>query len=290
MFQTILAKLPSGKLTQRSSLALLVALASLFAGSSLQAAPIQAEKVVGTQWPEAQQVSMDAIKHQPFDKLLKKYVNKDGRVNYKAWHASTADRQTLTNYIAHLSQANERIAAQKNAKLAFWINSYNAVTIEGILQVYPTTSIRKHTSETGGYNIWKNLKLIVGDTKINLHDIENARLRKMGEPRIHFAIVCASIGCPRLMNAAYMPNTLDKQLTTNAKDFFSRSQNLQVDPSSKMVKISKIIEWYGSDFGATPSQQIAALEKYWPAADVQALSAGGFRESYLPYDWNLNTQ
>ena len=154
-------------------------------------------KLRGVQWPSSEQVSMDSINHQPFDKLLKKYVNKDGRVNYKAWHASTADRKVLTDYLAHLSQANENKPAQRNAKLAYWINAYNAVTIEGILRVYPTTSIRKHTSKLpGGYNIWKNLKLVVGDMKINLEDIENKRLRKMSEPRVHFAIVCASIGCP----------------------------------------------------------------------------------------------
>ena len=272
--------------SNRLALVLLATLASLFVGSS-----VQAEETAGQQWPANEQVSMDAIKHQAFDKLLKKYVNKDGRVNYRAWHENAADRQSLTNYLAQLSKANSNTPAQRNAKLAYWINAYNAVTIDGILRVYPTTSIRKHTSETGGYNIWKDLKLIVGDAKINLEDIENKVLRKMNEPRIHFAIVCASIGCPRLMNAAYMPDKLDQQLTVNAKDFFSRSQNLQVDTNSKTIKLSKILEWYGTDFGADVGTQVSALEKYWPAADVQALGAGGYSlGGYLPYDWNLNTQ
>ena len=285
MLENTIAATPSNRFTRRVALGLMVAFASVFTTSSLKA-----EETVGTQWPESQQVSMDSIDHQVFDKLLKKYVNKDGRVNYQAWHASTADRKMLTDYLAHLSQANANIAAQRNAKLCYWINSYNAVTIEGIMRVYPTTSIRKHTSETGGYNIWKNLKLIVGDNKINLEDIENKVLRKMNEPRIHFAIVCASIGCPRLMNEAYMPNKLDQQLVTNTKDFFSRSQNLQVDTNAKQVKLSKILEWYGTDFGADVATQIRALEKYWPAADVQAIAAGGYSVGYLPYDWNLNTQ
>ena len=276
---------------QRTTFAFLAVLAVLIAGSSAQAVQVaQAEQVAGTQWPADQQISMDAVKHQPFDKLLKKYVNKDGRVNYKDWHASATDRQELTNYLAHLSQVNSQAPAQRNAQLAYWINSYNAVTIEGIMRVYPTTSIRKHTSDTGGYNIWKDLKLIVGDRKINLTDIENKVLRKMNEPRIHFAIVCASIGCPRLLNEAYMPNKLEQQLVTNTKDFFSRSQNLQVDPNSRKVKLSKILEWYGTDFGADVGTQIAALQKYWPAADVQAIAAGGYSVEYLPYDWNLNTQ
>ena len=296
MSQKTLTKTPSNRLAQRIKYAFLAALAVLVAGSSVQAKQsgstmVQSEQTAGVQWPTAQQVSMDAIKHQPFDKLLKKYVNKDGRVNYRVWHADATDRKALTDYIGHLSQANANTPAKRNAKLAYWINSYNAVTIEGIMRVYPTTSIRKHTSDTGGYNLWKDLKLIVGDGKINLTDIENKVLRKMNEPRIHFAIVCASIGCPRLLNEAYMPDKLEQQLVTNTKDFFSRSQNMQVDTNAKTIKLSKIMEWYGTDFGADVSAQISALEKYWPAADVQAIGAGGYSVGgYLPYDWNLNTQ
>ena len=248
-----------------------------------------AQGTAGKQWPVAQQVSMDSINHQAFDKLLKKYVDKNGMVNYKAWHASTTDRSTLTTYLEHLGQASFNQPAQRNAQLAYWINAYNAVTIEGILRVYPTKSIRKHTKPVG-YNIWKNLKLHVADKKINLEDIEHKVLRKMNEPRIHFAIVCASIGCPRLLNEAYSAEKMEQQLTVNTKDFFSRSQNLQIDPNSKQIKLSKLLEWYGSDFGGDINTQLTAYKKYWPAESVQAVAAGGFSIGYLSYDWNLNAQ
>ncbi|MDB2686585.1 DUF547 domain-containing protein [Mariniblastus sp.] len=285
MFQNKPAQSQAKLFAEKSKLALLALLACFFASSS-----VQADEIAGTQWPASEQISMDSVNHKPFNKLLKKYVNKDGRVNYRAWHENASDRKALTDYLAHLSQANANTPAERKAKLAFWINSYNAVTIEGILRVYPTKSIRKHTSKVGGYNIWKDLKLIVGDKKINLEDIENKVLRKMNEPRIHFAIVCASIGCPRLLNEAYTPDKIEKQLVTNTKDFFSRSQNLQVDTTSKKLKLSKILEWYGTDFGADPSAQVAKLEKYWPADAVQAISTGGYSVGYLPYDWDLNTQ
>lgn len=250
---------------------------------------VQAQQTAGKQWPATQQVSMDSIKHQAFDKLLKKYVDKDGMVNYKAWHASTTDRSTLTTYLEHLGQASFNQPSQRNAQLAYWINAYNAVTIEGILRVYPTTSIRKHTKPVG-YNIWKNLKLHVDDKKINLEDIEHKVLRKMNEPRIHFAIVCASIGCPRLLNEAYSAEKMEQQLTVNTKDFFSRSQNLQIDPNSRQIKLSKLLDWYGSDFGGDINTQLTAYQKYWPAESVQAVAPGGFSIGYLSYDWNLNTQ
>ena len=248
-----------------------------------------AQGTAGKQWPVAQQVSMDSINHQAFDKLLKKYVDKNGMVNYRAWHASTTDRSSLTTYLEHLGQASLSQPAQRNAQFAYWINAYNAVTIEGILRVYPTKSIRKHTKPVG-YNIWKNLKLHVADKKINLEDIEHKVLRKMNEPRIHFAIVCASIGCPRLLNEAYSAEKMEQQLTVNTKDFFSRSQNLQIDPNSKQIKLSKLLEWYGSDFGGDINTQLTAYKKYWPAESVQAVAPGGFSIGYLSYDWNLNTQ
>jgi len=122
--------------------------------------------------------------------------------------------------------------------LAYWINAYNALTVEGILRVYPTTSIRNHTAKLFGYNIWKKLYLYSGGGKINLDSIEHKVLRKMDEPRIHFAIVCASIGCPRLLNKAYASDRIDNQLTTNAIDFFSRSQNLQFDSRNSVIHMS----------------------------------------------------
>ena len=82
----------------------------------------------------------------------------------------------------------------------------------------------------------------------------------------------------------------DRQLTVNTKDFFSRSQNFQVDQNSRTVKLSKLLEWYGSDFGGDINTQLTAYQKYWPAEAVQAVAAGGFSVGYLSYDWNLNTQ
>ncbi len=162
-----------------------------------------AKTPLGRSWNSSKQVSMENIDHSSYNSLLQKYVDNNGYVNYKAWKSSSKDRRTLNNYLAHLSQANRSIRASKNARLAFWINAYNAVTLEGIMQVYPTTSIRNHTAKLVGYNIWEDLYLIVGKNKFSLEQIEHKILRKMKEPRIHFAIVCASVGCPRLMNKAY---------------------------------------------------------------------------------------
>jgi hypothetical protein len=113
-------------------------------------------------------VSMDKVDHSGWDKLLRKYVDEDGYVNYQNWHASPSDRQALSGYLNKLSQANLPATASKDAKLAFWINAYNAVTVHGILSEYPTSSIRNHTAKLFGYNIWKDLQLYVGGQAFSL--------------------------------------------------------------------------------------------------------------------------
>jgi len=153
---------------------------------------------------------MDQIDHRSWDALLKRYVNQRGNVDYQAWKQSAADQRALDAYLAHLSSANPNAQALGAAKLAFWINAYNAVTIKGILREYPTSSIRNHTAKLFGYNIWDDLLLTVGGKPYSLNHMEHEVLRKMGEPRIHFAIVCASISCPRLLNEAYTASRLEQ--------------------------------------------------------------------------------
>ena len=248
-----------------------------------------AQERAGQTWPAAQRVSYDQIDHAAYDQLLQTYVDDNGLVNYKAWQANAADRQALQNYLNQLSRADNSIRSTKNGKLAYWINAYNALTIEGILRVYPTTSIRNHTPKIG-YNIWDNLKLTSGDELVSLNHIEHEILRKMSEPRIHFAIVCASIGCPRLLNQAYTADQLEEQLAGIATDFFSRAGNLTVDAGNKTLRFSKILSWFGSDFGQTQTDQLRAVYNYLPQEAQAVLSAGGYRVDFLEYNWNLNTQ
>ena len=236
-------------------------------------------------------VAMSAIGHDDWDALLQKYVDQDGRVDYAGWHASTADHAKLQNYLRQLSTASLSRSAETNERLAFWINAYNAVTVEGILREYPTTSIRNHTAKLFGYNIWKDLKLRVDQTAISLDDIEHKVLRKMGEPRIHFAIVCASIGCPRLLNRAYTPTRIEEQLETNAKDFFSRKQNFQFDANRKVFSLSAILNWFGDDFGDSKSKVLKRIAAWLPSESAKrAAATGNGRVEYLSYDWDLNTQ
>ncbi len=252
-------------------------------------ATASAKEPLGRAWPAGQYISMDDVDHAIYDQLLQTYVNGDGMVNYAAWRGSDTDRKSLQNYLVRLSQASPAVKASRAGQLAFWINAYNATTIEGILQVYPTSSIRNHTAKVAGYNLWKDLPLLVGGKPHSLDAMEHQVLRKMGEPRIHFAIVCASVGCPRLMNEAYTPDRIEEQLTLNTRDFFSRSQNFQVDQSGVM-HVSSILDWFGEDFGPTQQAQFTALQQYLPE-DAQRMAVNPrTRLVFQDYDWSLNEQ
>ena len=207
-----------------------------------------------------------------------------------AWLDSTNDLQLLDQYLAQLSQANPKAAASTPAKLAFWINAYNAVTVRGILREYPTRSIRDHQSKTFGYKIWHDLLLTVGGQGYSLHQMEHEILRPMGEPRIHFAIVCASIGCPPLLNAAYTAQDLETQLTSNSKRFFADPTKFSVTAQGEL-RLSKILQWFPKDFGPNQAAQLQTIAPYLPTSEAQNLAKSGrARIGYLEYDWRLNDQ
>ena len=247
--------------------------------------------VVGKAVSANQQVSMDKIDHSAWTGLLQKYVDTKGGVNYKAWKSSTGDVQLLDSYLNTLSTASRKTAASKSGQLAYWINAYNAVTIKGILREYPTSSIRNHTARFVGYNIWKNLLLIVGDSRINLDDIEHLVLRKMGEPRIHFSIVCASHSCPRLLNEAYLAERLEQQLTANSKNFFANPENFKHDVNGKKFQLSEIMSWFGEDFGSNQAAQLKSIAPYLPTTEAyNAAMKNTVKVSYVDYNWGLNEQ
>ncbi len=244
---------------------------------------------LGRTWKSSELASLDEIDHTAWDELLRDYVDGQGLVDYKRWKASPQDVAKLDGYLAELSRGSTQAAAGREAQLAFWINAYNAVTVKGILQVYPTTSIRNHTAKVVGYNIWDDLPLRVGGQGYSLNDMEHKILRKMDEPRIHFAIVCASIGCPRLLNEAYVPGRLEEQLAGNAAHFFAQPQNFRFEAPQNTVYLSSILEWFGEDFGSNKAAVLERIAPMLPSEEARAAALSeGVRVAYLEYDWNLN--
>ena len=246
--------------------------------------------VIGREWPLAERVACDAISHRPWDNLLHRFVDGDGNVDYAAWKNSADDLRQLDEYLISLSRMDRNRSASPAQRLAFWINAYNAMTVRGILREYPTSSIQNHVARVWGYNIWRDLKLVVGDTSYSLGEIEHAVLRPMNEPRIHFAIVCASRGCPRLLNEAYTAENPEQQLQRNTLAFFADPTKCAADTECNEVRLSPILNWYASDFGSTTPAILQRIASWLPD-DVKTLAQSmNVRVVYLDYDWSLNDQ
>jgi len=247
--------------------------------------------VLGDVKQAAPRTSLENIDHSSWNELLKNYVDRQGMVDYTRWKATPADVAALDAYINHLSTAEITRRTPRDAQLAYWINAYNAVTIKGILREYPTTSIRNHTAKVFGYNIWQDLQLSVQGKPYSLEQIEHEILRKMSEPRIHFAIVCASIGCPPLRSEAYSAEKIDEQLADNARRFFAQRSKFQFDPQRRSFAVSPILSWFAEDFGASSAKLLQMVSPYLPDPAARQVAKEGTGDlSYLDYDWNLNDQ
>ncbi|MEJ2584173.1 MAG: DUF547 domain-containing protein [Robiginitalea sp.] len=214
----------------------------------------------------------DPPSHKVWDQLLKKYVSPDGWVDYRGFDE---DREALISYLEILGDHSPTALWGRETVLAYYINLYNAATVLLILEHYPLESIRDIPRP------WGKKRIQIGDQRYSLGEIEHEILRKMGDPRIHFAINCASLSCPKLLAQAYAEETLESQLEEVARGFINDpSRN---DFSGEKPRLSRIFKWYRKDFTTRKTSLIDFLNRYLPVplpAKAQV--------SYLPYNWALN--
>ncbi|MBS1985406.1 MAG: DUF547 domain-containing protein [Bdellovibrionales bacterium] len=235
--------------------------------------------------------STSAGAHNGWTELLRRYVDGSGNVDYAKWCATEKDLQRLDDYVASLSRMEQRQLVNKPQKLAFWINAYNAVTIRRILREYPARVGQIVTSGESSPTVPNAEQFVVNDTKYSLDDIEHSVLRQLSDPRIHFAIVCGARGCPRLRDEAYEAERLEEQLEQNARNFFADVNKLTVDEQRKELRLSPILEWYATDFGASSSDDILQSITPWLPNDARKFTKGQkMRVIFNDYDWTLNDQ
>ena len=171
-------------------------------------------------------------------------------------------------------------------KLCFWINVYNIMAVKMVLDHYPVDSIKDVGSPTK--SVWKKKVGVVGGKEMTLDEIEHEILRKMGDPRIHAAIVCASVSCPDLRQEAYTTDHLDRQLDDQFKRFLANTgKGLQVDAEGGGIVLSKIFDWFEEDFESRGGI-LAFLFRYAPRKYRPFLKKGSDNVSYLDYNWDLN--
>ncbi len=207
-----------------------------------------------------------------YDMFLQKYVSKKGNVSYDKIKSNKSD---LEEVIAQFEKTQPSDKWSKNEKIAYYINAYNVYTLKVVIDNYPTKSIKDISGA------WDKKIVPNGSARISLGDLENKILRKMDEPRIHFAINCASFSCPNLINDAFLPQTLDKQMETATKAFINDKTKNSI--SEKEIKISEIFNWYGGDFKTKKTTLIDYLNKYSVIKiDNKA------KIKFADYNWGLN--
>jgi Protein of unknown function, DUF547 len=210
--------------------------------------------------------------HTKWNDLLKKYVTEKGNVNYKSFNT---DSKNLDVYLKELETAIPDKNYSRNETLAYWINAYNAYTVKLIVDNYPKKSIKDIP------NAWSKKWITLAKKKYSLEDIEHTILRKMNEPRIHFAINCASVSCPNLINEAYTADKLEKQLEASAKSFINDKTKNTI--AADKVEISEIFNWFAGDFKIGKATVIDYLNKY---STVKINKNAKIK--YKTYNWNLN--
>lgn len=227
--------------------------------------------------------------HADLTALLTQYVypSPDGvnRVDYDRWRDNTADRQALSDYIARL-EATSLAPLSRDARFAFWANLYNAVTVRLILDENPSRSIRQIRPHLFSLGPWKAKRVTVEGTRLSLDNIEHDTLRAhYGDPRVHYALNCASIGCPDLRTAAWEPETLHADLDAAARDYVNHPRGVTVRPDG--LVISKIYKWFREDFGDSAEGVIEHLLRY-ADGDLRSAIEARPRIAGHRYDWRLN--
>jgi len=224
--------------------------------------------------------SKTAIVHDRWDKILKQYVSPSGQVNYKG---ILENRDTLKQYLDLLSEfPPDAQTWTEEEQLTYWINAYNAFTVELILRYYPIKSIKEIGGSLPMINSAWDIKFFkIGGVDFDLNTIEHEILRKeFDEPRIHFAINCASVSCPILLNEAYTASKLEDQLQRQAIHFVNNPKKNQIN--NDKANLSKIFNWFENDFTRNGTL-IDFVNQY-----SQTTISSNAKTAFMDYDWNLN--
>jgi len=227
-----------------------------------------------------------------YSSILRAHVH-EGVVDYEA----LGKDERLNRYIAWLATTTPESLADERSRLAYWINAYNAYTLKVVVDNFPINSI--HNLHSGGKiigfatkrTVWDKKFAEVGGTVYSLNHIEHQIIRKdFDDPRIHFALVCAARSCPHLRPEAYAGAHLDEQLDDQGQQFFAQSDKNRFDPTKPVAYLSKILKWYGKDFGKTDVEVLRAIAPYLEVGVRKRIlsSPADWKIEYTSYDWDLN--
>lgn len=222
--------------------------------------------------------------HSLFTQVLAEHVKGDV-VNYKAIKTDARFPQ----YIAMLQKIDPATIPEQH-RLAFWINAYNAFTIQYVISKYPIKSLMNKLSYATGGGTFKNKFIEINGKKYSLNDIENDIVRPMGDPRIHFALVCGAKSCPPLRPEAYVGERLGEQMDEQGRLFLAQTSKNRFDFEKKEIYISNIFNWFKDDFKKDGKTELDFISRYLPQEQAQKLlaNAATLKVKHTDYDWDLN--
>lgn len=241
------------------------------------------------QWTAHSPDDLRTIDHAPWDRLLKTYVtDKPEGANRVAYARVTPeDRKALDAYVGALAAVNISGHA-RHEQLAYWINLYNALTVQVVLAHYPVATIRDIDISPGLFadGPWGAKLVSVEGVALSLNDIEHRILRPIWrDPRIHYGVNCASIGCPDLRPEAFIGARVEQQLTEAARAYVNDPRGVSIKGGN--VTVSKIYDWFIEDFGGDEGGVIDHLLDFAkPALAVELRRIGKLYDT--SYDWSLN--
>jgi hypothetical protein len=247
--------------------------------------------------------------YESYSKTLADHVNKEGRVNYVKLKENRAEFVAFLHALESLKHESYEVWSQEE-KIAFWINAYNALTLEAILKNYPIKSTlfrslrfpKNSIRQIPG--VWDTKTFVVMGKDMTLDTIEHQVLREeFQEPRIHMALVCAAKGCPPLRKVPYEGEVLSRQLDDQAQRFLSDRKNFFIDKKKGVVYLSSIFKWFSEDFFTSDSPEekfegykprekavLNFISQYLSEEDNTFLVMDSLTIKYLKYDWELNEQ
>jgi hypothetical protein len=254
-------------------------------GAQAQALPEQSPRRATTT------VVRDSMDHSRFTQLLGRFVDAAGTVDYARLKAN-ADAE-LTPYLRRLATTDPGTLS-RDARLAFWINAYNALTLKLIVDHYPVENIWAVTPGPAEPKADSPFQLDVGavaDTVRTLDEIEHEIIRRrFEEPRIHFALVCAAKSCPPLRREAYTGPRLDAQLNDQTRAVLHDESKNRIPAGEERIALTRILKWYGQDFGPSTDHLQRFAAPYFEGEVREKLGRAAYDVTFLPYNWTLNDQ
>ena len=270
----------------RAGLGILLALVFSLPSLTASAAP-KAE--VWPRWTAHDGASTATIDHAAWDRFLAAnlVLGRDGISRVAYGNLSRADRRALARYVDALAAVP--ISRHRRAEqLAYWINLYNALTIKVVLDHYPVKSIREINISPGWFSIgpWDRKLIEVEGAVISLNDIEHRILRPIWrDARIHYAVACASLGCPNLAPEAYHAKTMDRRLSEGARAYVNHSRGVSIE--GQRLYVSTIYKWFAEDFGGGEKAVLDHLRRFATPELANRLANFIAIDGYR-YDWAIN--